>query len=190
MTTQHAAPLLCAGLIGYRAYRMAGAGQRIGLYGFGAAAHIIAQVAVHQGREILAFVTPGDDQARRLRASWVQSGPDGPTRHRPRRSTLPSSSPRSAHCFRKRYGTRHGGTVVCAGIHMSDIPSFPYRILWEERVVRSVANLTREDARDFLAVAGTTPIRTHVQPYPLADANRALGDLRAGRLSGAAVLVP
>ena len=187
----HVAPLLCAGLIGYRAYRMAGSGRRLGLYGFGAAAHIIAQVAAHQGRDVLAFVTPGDDAARQFAlevgASWAGWSSDAPPAEldaaiifAPVGSLVPEALTRIS----------PGGVVVCAGIHMSDIPSFPYRILWEERVVRSVANLTRQDAREFLTLAGEVPIRTHVQPYPLADANRALDDLRAGRLNGAAVLVP
>ncbi len=187
----HAAPLLCAGLIGYRAYRMAGAARRIGVYGFGAAAHIIAQVAVHQDREILAFVSPGDDRARRfareLGATWAGWSTDAPPM--PLDAAI-IFAPVGALVPEALRHTAPGGTVVCAGIHMSDIPSFPYRILWEERVVRSVANLTREDARQFLSVAAETPIRTHVQQYPLAEANRALGDLRAGRVSGAAVLLP
>ena len=187
----HTAPLLCAGLIGYRAYRMAGDGRRLGLYGFGAAAHIIAQVAAHQGREIYAFVTPGDDQARRFAlelgatwAGWSNEPPPAPLDaaivFAPVGVLVPEALSRTA----------PGGTVVCAGIHMTAIPSFPYRLLWEERAIRSVANLTRQDARDCLELAGTIPIRTHVRAYPLADANRALDDLRHGRLSGAAVLVP
>jgi alcohol dehydrogenase, propanol-preferring len=187
----HAAPLLCAGLIGYRAFRMAGDGQRIGIYGFGAAAHIIAQVAVHQGRDVYAFVSPGDDDARRFAidvgVTWVgysnQPAPvplDSALIFAPVGPLVPEALSRTA----------PGGVVVCAGIHMSDIPSFPYRLLWEERVLRSVANLTRADAREFLQLAATTSIRTHVRPYPLEEANRALHDLRAGRLSGAAVLVP
>jgi alcohol dehydrogenase, propanol-preferring len=186
----HVAPLLCAGLIGYRAYRMAGAGRRLGLYGFGAAAHIVAQVAVQQGREVYAFVTPGDDDARRFAlevgstwAGWSNAAPpsalDSAIIFAPVGRLVPEALSR----------TIPGGTVVCAGIHMSDIPSFPYRLLWEERVVRSVANLTRQDAREFLALASTTAIDTHVTTYPLADANRALDDLRHGRLNGAAVLV-
>lgn len=188
---QHVAPLLCAGLIGYRAYRMAGPGTRMGIYGFGAAAHLITQVAVHQGREVYAFVAPGDDQAlrfaREVGATWA--GPsnapppvplDSAVIFAPVGSLVPEALSR----------TRPGGVVVCAGIHMSDIPSFPYRLLWEERIVRSVANLTRADAREFLALAADIPLRAHVKVYPLADANRALDDLRAGRLSGAAVLVP
>ena len=188
---QHAAPLLCAGLIGHRAYRMAGPGKRLGMYGFGAAAHIIAQVAIHRGREVFAFVSPGDEQAMRfaldLGATWAgasnQPPPvplDGALIFAPVGPLIPEALAR----------TSPGGVVVCAGIHMSDIPSFPYRLLWEERMVRSVANLTRADAKEFLALAAEIPIRTHIYPYPLAAANRALGDLRAGRVNGAAVLVP
>ena len=188
---QHAAPLLCAGLIGHRAYRMAGPGRRLGIYGFGAAAHIIAQVAIHQGREVYAFVSPGDEQAMRFAldvgATWAgasnQPPPvplDGALIFAPVGPLIPEALAR----------TSPGGVVVCAGIHMSDIPSFPYRLLWEERMVRSVANLTRADAKEFLALAAEIPIRTHIYPYPLAAANRALGDLRAGRVNGAAVLVP
>ena len=188
---QHAAPLLCAGLIGHRAYRMAGPGKRLGIYGFGAAAHIIAQVAIHRGREVFAFVSPGDEQAMRfaldLGATWAgasnQPPPvplDGALIFAPVGPLIPEALARTA----------PGGVVVCAGIHMSDIPSFPYRLLWEERMVRSVANLTRADAKEFLALAAEIPIRTHIYPYPLAAANRALGDLRAGRVNGAAVLVP
>jgi propanol-preferring alcohol dehydrogenase len=187
----HAAPLLCAGLIGYRAYRMAGAGARVGVYGFGAAAHVITQVAVHQRREVYAFVSPGDDQAirfaREVGAIWA-----GPSNEPP---PLPLDcaiifAPVGRLVPEALSRTAPGGVVVCAGIHMSDIPSFPYRLLWEERIIRSVANLTRRDAEEFLALAGDIPLRTHIQVYPLADANRALDDLRAGRLSGAAVLVP
>jgi propanol-preferring alcohol dehydrogenase len=187
----HAAPLLCAGLIGYRAYRMAGPGTRMGLYGFGAAAHIIAQVAVAQGREVFAFATPGDTEAmsfaRSVGATWAGSSNEPPPVpldsaiiFAPVGRLIPEALSR----------TVPGGVVVCAGIHMSEIPAFPYRLLWEERIVRSVANLTRADAREFLSVAASVPIRTHVQPYPLSEANHALDDLRSGRLSGAAVLVP
>jgi alcohol dehydrogenase, propanol-preferring len=187
----HAAPLLCAGLIGYRAYRMAGGGSRLGIYGFGAAAHVITQIAVHQHRDVYAFVSPGDEQAMRFAkevgATWA-----GP-------SDAPPPVPLDAAIIFAPVGrlvpealsrTIPGGVVVCAGIHMSDIPSFPYRLLWEERIVRSVANLTRRDAQEFLALAADIPLRTHIQTYPLEEANRALDDLRAGRLSGAAVLVP
>ncbi len=187
----HAAPLLCAGLIGFRAYRMAGSGVRMGIYGFGAAAHILTQIAVHQRREVYAFVAPGDDEALRFAsevgATWAGY------------STEPPPVPLDSALIFAPVGrlvpealsrTVPGGIVVCAGIHMSDIPSFPYRLLWEERLLRSVANLTRADAREFFATAADAPIRTHVHVYPLTDANRALGDLRQGRLSGAAVLVP
>jgi len=187
----HAAPLLCAGLIGYRAYRKAGSGRRLGIYGFGAAAHIITQVAVHQGREVYAFVSPGDEQAmrfaREVGAAWAGSSTEPPPHpldaaiiFAPVGALVPEALSRAV----------PGGVVVCAGIHMSDIPSFPYRLLWEERTLHSVANLTRADAAEFLTVAAGLAIRTHVTVYPLADANQALDDLRAGRLSGAAVLVP
>jgi propanol-preferring alcohol dehydrogenase len=187
----HVAPLLCAGLIGYRAYRMAEPGTRLGIYGFGAAAHIIAQVALHQGHEVFAFAAPGDDQAVKfasgLGATWAgfsneppPEALDGAIIFAPVGHLVPEALSRVV----------PGGVVVCAGIHMSDIPSFPYHLLWKERVIRSVANLTRRDAREFLALAAQIPLNTHVQPYPLTDANRALSDLRSGRLSGAAVLVP
>jgi propanol-preferring alcohol dehydrogenase len=188
---EHAAPLLCAGLIGYRAYRMAGPERRLGVYGFGAAAHVITQVAVHQGREVYAFVSPGDDQAMRFArdvgAIWAGASNEPPPVpldaaiiFAPVGRLVPEALSRIV----------PGGVVVCAGIHMSDIPSFPYRLLWEERIIRSVANLTRRDAEEFLRLAAEIPLRTHIQTYPLEDANRALDDLRAGRLSGAAVLVP
>ncbi len=185
------APLLCAGLIGYRSYRMAGDAQRLGLYGFGAAAHLIAQVAVQQGRQVFAFTRKGDTAAqsfaRALGATWAGD------------SETPPPAPLDAAILYAPVGglvptalaaVRPGGTVVCGGIHMSDIPSFPYRLLWGERVVRSVANLTRADARDFLTLVKTVKVKTSATPYPLADANRALDDLRGGRLQGAAVLVP
>jgi propanol-preferring alcohol dehydrogenase len=187
----HAAPLLCAGLIGFRAYRMAGPGVRVGVYGFGAAAHIITQVAVHQGCEVFAFAAPGDEPAVRFAgevgATWAGFSNEPPPR------TLDSAiifAPVGALVPEALSRVAPGGVVVCAGIHMSDVPSFPYRLLWEERSIRSVANLTRRDAREFLALAATVPLRTRVQAYPLAEANRALSDLRSGRLSGAAVLVP
>jgi alcohol dehydrogenase, propanol-preferring len=191
-----AAPLLCAGLIGYRAYRMTLAGDgldvvRIGIYGFGAAAHIIAQVAIHDGREVYAFTSKGDEAAqqfaRTLGATWAGASTQAPPvpldaaiLFAPVGALVPEALQR----------LRPGGSVVCAGIHMTDIPSFPYRLLWQERTVRSVANLTRQDARDFLAIAPSVPVRTHVHPYPLADANRALTNLRSGRIEGAAVLIP
>jgi propanol-preferring alcohol dehydrogenase len=186
-----AAPLMCAGLIGYRSYRMAGPGRRLGLYGFGAAAHIIAQVARHDGREVYAFTSPNDAAAqtfaRQLGAKWAGSSGQAPPEpldaaiiFAPVGALVPEALSR----------TVPGGTVVCAGIHMSDIPSFPYRLLWEERTVRSVANLTRDDAREFLEVASQMEIDTRITKYALTDANQALGDLRAGRIEGAAVLVP
>ncbi len=185
-----AAPLLCAGLIGWRAYAMAGAtAQRIGLYGFGAAAHLIAQVAVHQGRQVLAFTRPGDKAAqalaRQLGASWA-GGSD-------QAAPLPLDAalifaPSGALVPKALQDVRAGGTVVCAGIHMSDIPSFPYRWLWGERRIVSVANLTRTDGEDFLRVAAAMPLRVHAVPYALSQAGQALDDLRAGRVSGAAVL--
>lgn len=185
------APLLCAGLIGYRAYRMAGSGPRLGLYGFGAAAHILAQVAVQDGREIFAFTTPGDVAAqvfaRRLGASW--SGDSSVAPPVPLDAAI-IFAPVGALVPEALRRTVPGGTVVCAGIHMSDIPSFPYRLLWEERSVRSVANLTREDGRLFLSRAASMTIRTETTPYALTEANQALDDLRDGRLEGAAVLIP
>jgi propanol-preferring alcohol dehydrogenase len=187
----HAAPLLCAGLIGYRAYRLAGDARRLGLYGFGAAAHIIAQVAVHDGREVFAFTSPGDAEgqafARSLGASWAGSSTEPPPE---RLDAAILFAPVGSLVPEALSHTSPGGVVVCAGIHMSDIPGFPYRLLWEERVVRSVANLTRQDARDFLAVAAKVAIKTTVERYDLADANSALGKLRAGGMRGAAVLVP
>jgi propanol-preferring alcohol dehydrogenase len=188
---RHAAPLLCAGLIGYRAYRMAGSGARIGIYGFGAAAHIIAQVAVHQRREIFAFVTPGDEHARAFAldvgASWAGFSDQPPPIPLDSAIIFAPVGPLVPEALSRVVA---GGIVVCAGIHMSDIPSFHYRLLWEERVVRSVANLTRRDAREFLALAAEIPLRTHVREYALQQANEALDDLRRGRLSGAAVLMP
>ncbi len=186
-----AAPLLCAGLIGYRSYRMTGDPGRLGLYGFGAAAHIIAQVAVQETREVYAFTSPGDTAAQQfamsLGAVWAGSSTEPPPRpldaaiiFAPVGALVPEAL--------SRVGP--GGVVVCAGIHMSDIPSFPYALLWEERVVRSVANLTRQDATEFLALAARMRIKTHVVEYPLADANKALDDVRGGRVQGAAVLIP
>ena len=170
---------------------MAGPGTRLGIYGFGAAAHVITQVAVHQGRDVYAFVSPGDDQAvrfaRELGATWA--GPSDEPPPVPLDSALIFAP--VGHLVPEALSrTTPGGVVVCAGIHMSDIPSFPYRLLWEERVIRSVANLTRTDAQEFLTLAADIPLRMHVQVYALADANRALDDLRSGRLSGVAALVP
>ena len=185
------APLLCAGLIGWRSLRMAGEGRRVGLYGFGAAAHIIAQVARWQGREVYAFTRPddfaGQQFARSLGARWAGSS-----------ETVPPEpldcaiifAPVGALVPAALRAVRKGGRVVCAGIHMSDIPGFPYRLLWEERQIVSVANLTREDAREFFAVVAKADIVTTTTAYPLVQANEALSDLRSGRLEGAAVLVP
>lgn len=185
------APLLCAGLIGWRSLVMAGEGKALGLYGFGAAAHLVAQAALHQGREIYAFTRPGDLQsqafARQIGAVWAGGSDETPP------TPLDAAiiyAPVGALVPAALAAVRKGGTVVCAGIHMSDIPSFPYALLWGERRLVSVANLTRQDATDFLAVAARAGIKAHVTPYPLAEANRALDDLRAGRLDGAAVLIP
>lgn len=185
-----AAPLLCAGLIGYHSYRMTGDARRVGMYGFGAAAHLLAQVAEHEGREIYAFTRRGDDEgqafARSLGATWTGSSEEAPPEEldaaiifAPAGELVPEALSR----------VRKGGVVVCAGIHMSDIPSFPYALLWGERVVRSVANLTREDGEAFLRLAPKVPLHTEAQTYPLEAANEALDDLRSGRVRGAAVLV-
>ena len=186
-----AAPLMCAGLIGYRTLRLAGDGERIGIFGFGAAAHIIAQVARHQGRQVFAFTRPGDtaaqDFARSLGAVWA--GGSDEMSPEPLDAAL-IFAPIGALVPAALASTKKGGPVVCGGIHMSDIPSFPYRLLWEERVVRSVANLTRRDAEEFLALAPEAGISTATVTYPLTEANRALADLRHGALQGAAVLVP
>jgi alcohol dehydrogenase, propanol-preferring len=186
-----AAPLLCAGLIGYRALRAAGEARRLGIYGFGAAAHIIAQVARWQGRRIFAFTRPGDaaaqDFARELGAAWTGGSDEPPP------EPLDASiifAPVGALVPAALRATAPGGTVVCAGIHMSPIPSFPYDILWGERVVRSVANLTRRDGEEFMALAPKVPVKTQTVTYPLEQANQALDDLRNGRLQGAAVLIP
>lgn len=185
------APLLCAGLIGYRSLRMAGDAKRIGFYGFGAAAHILAQIAVYQGREVYAFTRAGDvaaqNFARRLCAVWAGSSEESPPAlldaaiiFAPAGELIP--------CALK--SLRKGGRVVCGGIHMSDIPSFPYTSLWQERQIMSVANLTRQDGQEFFPLAEKAGVRTHTTAYPLEEANSALDDLRAGRLQGAAVLVP
>ena len=185
-----AAPLLCAGLIGYRALRMAGSGKRLGFYGFGAAAHILVQVAVYQDREVYAFSRPGDTVSQKfalgLGAAWAGCSDDLPPE--PLDAAI-IFAPVGALVPAALRAVKKGGTVVCAGIHMSDIPSFPYSLLWEERVVRSVANLTRHDGEEFLALAPKVPVETVVHPYPLQEANRALDDLRAGRFTGAGVLV-
>ncbi|MGE5547622.1 MAG: zinc-dependent alcohol dehydrogenase family protein [Solirubrobacterales bacterium] len=186
-----AAPLMCAGLIGYRAWRMVGEARRVGFWGFGAAAHILAQVAAKQGREIYAFSRPGDEAARRLAldlgCAWAGGSGEAPPVEldaailfAPVGALVPEALSRVA----------KAGVVVCAGIHMSAIPSFPYSLLWGERVLRSVANLTRADGEEFLALAPTVPIRAATTTYPLERANDALADLRSGRLTGAAVLVP
>src|SRR5438477_7220898 len=186
-----AAPLMCAGLIGYRTLRMAGDARLIGIYGFGSAAHIVAQVIRHQGRRLFAFTRPGDlaaqQFARSLGAEWA-GGSDQPPPE-PLDAAL-IFAPVGALVPTALAATKKGGTVVSGGIHMTDIPSFPYRILWEERVLRSVANLTRRDAEEFLALAPKAGIRTETVTYPLARANDALADLRNGALQGAAVLVP
>lgn len=185
-----AAPLLCAGLIGYRALAMTGTADVVGIYGFGAAAHIVAQVLRHQGRTFYAFTRPGDTAAQRfaqdLGAAW--SGDSGQTPPRPLGAAI-LFAPVGALVPAALRATAPGGTVVCAGIHMSDIPSFPYAILWEERCVRSVANLTRADGEAFLSLAPRVPVRTQVQVFDLEQANEALDRLRSGRLTGAAVLV-
>jgi propanol-preferring alcohol dehydrogenase len=185
----HAAPLLCAGLIGYRTYRMAGDAARVGFYGFGASAHLVAQVAAAEGRSVFAFTRPGDEEtqafARRLGAVWAGGSDEAPPE--PLDAALVFAPVGALVPAALRAVTR-GGTVVCAGIHMSDIPAFPYELLWQERVVRSVANLTRRDGEEFLGLAGRLPLRVEVRPYRLAEANRALEDLRAGRGDGAAVL--
>ena len=186
----HAAPLLCAGLIGYRALRFAGDAQTLGIYGFGAAAHLIAQLAIWQGRRVFAFTREGDAEsqafARSLGCVWAgdssQMPPeplDAAVLFAPVGSLVPAAL----------RATRKAGVVVCGGIHMSEIPAFAYELLWGERIVRSVANLTREDGEQFLALAPLVPVRTHVQRYPLAAANTAIDDLRAGRVQGAAVLI-
>jgi alcohol dehydrogenase, propanol-preferring len=185
------APLLCAGLIGWRSYRMAGAGKSLGIYGFGAAAHILCQVAVWQGRRVHAFTRPGDAAAqvfaRRLGAVWAggsDAAPPEPLDAAIIFAPVGSLVPAALAAVKK------GGRVVCGGIHMSDIPRFPYRLLWEEREIVSVANLTRADAHEFLAIAPRAGVKTETVTYPLARANEALADLREGRLQGAAVLVP
>jgi alcohol dehydrogenase, propanol-preferring len=188
---EQAAPLMCAGLIGYRALRMCGDAKRIGLYGFGASAHILAQVCVSQGREVYAFTRAGDDAsqafARELGAVWAGGSEDSPPE--PLGAAI-VFAPDGALVPLALAAVAQAGTVVCAGIHMSDIPSFPYSALWRERVLRSVANLTRTDGYEFLELAPQVPVQTRVSTYALGDANQALADLRAGRFTGAAVIVP
>jgi alcohol dehydrogenase, propanol-preferring len=191
-----AAPLLCAGLIGYRSLKMTGEpvpGQpsRLGIYGFGAAAHIVTQVARHQGREIYAFTRPGDEKAQDFARSLgaVRAGGSDETPPEPLDSAIIFASV-GALVLAALKAVRKGGVVVCGGIHMSDIPSFPYEILWEERMLRSVANLTRADAREFLALAPKVPVKTTILPMPLSQANESLTRLREGELTGATVLIP
>lgn len=188
---EQAAPLMCAGLIGYRALRMCGQAQRLGLYGFGAAAHIIAQVARRQGREVYAFTRRGDEDAQRfareLGAVWAGGSDEQPPQ--PLHAAI-IFAPVGALVPAALRALAPGGTVVCGGIHMSDIPSFPYSELWEERVLRSVANLTRTDGEELLALAPQADVRTHVSTYPLERTQDALDDLRAGKFTGAAVIVP
>ncbi|MBK9245710.1 MAG: zinc-dependent alcohol dehydrogenase family protein [Burkholderiales bacterium] len=186
----HAAPLLCAGLIGYRALRFVDEARTLGIYGFGAAAHLIAQLAIWQGRRVFAFTRAGDaagqDFARALGCAWAgdsTQAPPEPLDAAVLFAPVGSLVPAALRAVRK------AGIVVCGGIHMSDIPSFPYDILWGERVIRSVANLTRRDGEEFLALAPRVPVRTHVQTWPLGEANEALAALRAGRVQGAAVLL-
>ena len=191
MSDEHAAPLLCAGLIGYRSYRMIGEDAvTLGIYGFGAAAHILAQVAVHQHKRVYAFTRRGDQESQalalRMGAEWAGASDEAPPEKldaaivfAPVGDLVPAALA----------AVDKGGTVVCGGIHMSDIPAFPYRLLWEERVVRSVANLTRRDGEELLALAAVAGVRTEVRLYPLDRANEALEDLRAGRFAGAAVLM-
>jgi len=185
------APLLCAGLIGYRSLRKAGEGRRLGLYGFGAAAHIVAQVARFQGREVYAFTRRGDTEAqefaRRMGAVWAGDSDTLPPEPLDAAIIFAPAGPLVPAALR---AVRKGGTVVCGGIHMSDIPSFPYRDLWEERSICSVANLTRADGHDFLEIAPKVPVRTTTEEFPLDSANDALARLRSGQLTGAAVLRP
>ena len=186
-----AAPLLCAGLIGYRSLVMAGDAKRLGIYGFGAAAHIVVQVARYQGRRLFAFSRPGDTEAQRfareLGAEWAGDSTAKPPEELEAAIIFAPVGPLVTAALR---ATAKGGTVVCAGIHMSDIPAFPYEILWGERVVRSVANLTRRDGEEFLALAPKVPVKTSIEVLKLDQANDALARLREGRITGAAVLVP
>ena len=185
-----AAPLLCAGLIGYRAYKMIGDAERLGFYGFGSAAHILIQLARYQGRQVFAFTRPGDMEgqqfARQLGAVWAGGSDDLPPEPLDAAILFAPAGQLVPAALR---AVAKGGVVVCAEIHMSDIPSFPYEILWSERILRSVANLTRKDGEEFLALAPKVPIRTEVEPFPLTAANEALEALRSGKINGAAVLV-
>jgi propanol-preferring alcohol dehydrogenase len=190
-TSEQVAPLLCAGLIGYRALRMCGEAARIGLYGFGASAHILAQICRWQGRKVFAFTRPGDVRtqqfASELGAAWAGGSDESPPEQL---DAVIVFAPDGALVPLALRALARGGTVVCAGIHMSEIPAFPYSLLWEERAVRSVANLTRRDGEELLALASRAGVRSHITTYPLEQANRALEDLRAGSFVGAAVLVP
>ena len=183
------APLLCGGLIGFRTLRLAGDATKVGLYGFGAAAHVVCQVAVWEGREVFAVTRPGDDEAqelaRSLGATWAGGSDEAPPEELDAALIFAPVGELVPLALRT---VRKGGSVVCGGIHMSDIPSFPYELLWGERVLRSVANLTRADGREFLEIAPRVPVRAHVTTYPLARAQDALDDLRSGRLTGAAVI--
>jgi propanol-preferring alcohol dehydrogenase len=191
LADEQLAPLLCGGLIGYRALRLAGDGHRLGLYGFGSAAHQICQVAVHQGRKVYAFTRDGDTEtqefARSLGAVWAGGSGEQPPEELDAALIFAPAGPLVPVALK---ALAPGGTVVCAGIHMSDIPSFPYEDLWHERTIRSVANLTRQDGHEFLSLAPEVPVRTTVTTYPLAQAEQALSDLRAGRFEGTAVLIP
>jgi len=191
LSDEQAAPLLCGGLIGYRALRFTGDATKIGLYGFGSAAHQICQVAVHQGREVFAFTRDGDERtqefARSLGATWAGSSTEPPPEQLDAAIIFASAGELVPQALKT---LAPGGTVVCAGIHMTDIPSFPYEILWGERSIRSVANLTREDGEEFLAIAPQVPVRTTTTTYPLDRVEQALTDLRAGRFEGAAVILP
>jgi len=187
----NAAPLLCAGLIGYRSFRLAGEGSRIGLYGFGAAAHILIQLAGFYGREVYAFTRPGDNSkqafAKSLGAIWAGGSDQQPPQELDSAIIL---APVGALVPAALKAVRKGGVVVCGGIHMEDIPSFPYSILWGERTLRSAANLTRQDGIEFMNLAAKIPIKTHIEKFPLSDANAAISQLRAGQVRGAAVLIP
>lgn len=186
-----AAPLLCAGMIGYRALRLAGEGERLAVYGFGAAAHILAQVAAHQGRRVFAFTRPGDDEgqrfAREMGAAWAGGTDQAPPEEMDAAIIF---APAGELVPLALGAVAKGGTVVCGGIHMSDLPAFPYRILWGERVLRSVANLTRRDAEEFLALAPRVPVHTEVTTFALEEANEALDAIRGGTVRGAVVVVP
>ena len=191
LTAEQAAPLLCGGLIGYRALRLAGDGPRLGLFGFGSAAHMICQVGVYQGRQVFAFTRPGDERtqefASSLGASWAGGTDETPPEELDAAIIF---APAGELVPRALKLLAPGGVVVCAGIHMSDIPSFPYEDLWHERTIRSVANLTRLDGHEFLELAKRVPVRTTITTYPLDQAETALADLRAGKFEGTAVIIP